>query len=91
MADGSMVRAALNRIVRDTGNPNLPLKLQDAIRNRVAFLFVRGADGFVLKPLAEDGVIGVLVWAWRVHSVALWAHWQVLGLVFWQTACFKEA
>lgn len=62
MADGSMVRAALNRIVRDTGNPNLPLKLQDAIRNRMAFLFVRGDDGFVLKPQAEDGVIGVLVW-----------------------------
>lgn len=62
MADGSMVRAALNRIARDTGSPNLPLELQDAIRNRMAFLFVRGDDGFVLKPQAEDGVIGVLVW-----------------------------
>lgn len=52
----------INRIASDTGNPRLPAELQDAIRNRVAFLFVRGDDGFVLKPLAEDGVIGVLVW-----------------------------
>ena len=66
MADGTMVSAALKRITRDTGRPNLPLELQDAIRNRVAFLFVRGDDGFVLKPQAEDGVIGVLVWGgWR--------------------------
>jgi hypothetical protein len=52
----------INRIASDTGNPRLSAELQDAIRNRMAFLFVRGADGFVLKPLAEDGVIGVLVW-----------------------------
>lgn len=52
----------LHRIALDTGNPNLSTELQDAIRNRVAFLFVRGDDGFVLKPLAEEGVIGVLVW-----------------------------
>ena len=52
----------LNRISADIGHPNLSAELHDAIRNRVAFLFVRGADGFVLKPLAEDGVIGVLVW-----------------------------
>lgn len=62
MADGTMVRAALKRITRDTGSPNLPLELQDAIRDRVAFLFVRDDDGFVLKPQSEDGVIGVLVW-----------------------------
>jgi hypothetical protein len=45
----------INRIASDTGNPRLSAELQDAIRNRMAFLFVRGADGFVLKPLAEDG------------------------------------
>jgi len=28
----------------------------------VAFLFVRDADGFVLKPVAEEGDCGVLVW-----------------------------
>ncbi len=52
----------LNRIAADTGHPNLSAELHDAIRNRVAFLFVRGDDGFVLKPQAEDGVTGVLVW-----------------------------
>ena len=51
----------INRIASDTGNW-LSAELQDAIRNRVAFLLMRGDDGFVLKPLAEDGVIGVLVW-----------------------------
>lgn len=52
----------LERIARDTGNPELSAELQDAIRNGVAFLFVRGDDGFVLKPIAENGVTGVLVW-----------------------------
>ena len=58
----SMVRNPITRISTDTGNPGLSVELQDAIRNRMAFLFVRGDDGFVLKPQAEDGVIGVLVW-----------------------------
>jgi hypothetical protein len=58
----SMVLSSINRIVTDTGNPGLPAELQDAIRNRVAFLFVRGADGFVLKPIVELGITGVLVW-----------------------------
>lgn len=52
----------INRIVSDTGNPRLSAELQDAIRNRVAFLFVRGDDGFVLKPISEQGATGVLVW-----------------------------
>lgn len=58
----SMDRNPITRISTDTGNPGLSVELRDAIRNRVAFLFVRGDDGFVLKPQAEDGVIGVLVW-----------------------------
>ncbi|MNO69838.1 hypothetical protein D3C76_607010 [compost metagenome] len=58
----SMQRNPITRSSTDTGNPGLSVELQDAIRNRVAFLFVRGDDGFVLKPQAEDGVIGVLVW-----------------------------
>lgn len=53
----------LTRIARDTGNPQFAAELQDAIRQGVAFLFVRGEDGFVLKPQVEDGVVGVLVWA----------------------------
>ena len=36
----------INRIASDTGNPRLSAELQDAIRNRMAFLFVRGDDGF---------------------------------------------
>lgn len=53
---------AILRISADTGNPKLPAELQDAIRNRVAFLFVRGGDGFVLRPVIEGGVGGVIVW-----------------------------
>ncbi|WEA32229.1 MULTISPECIES: hypothetical protein [Aeromonas] len=53
---------AINRIASDTGNPRLSAELQDAIRNRVAFLFVRGDDGFVLKPVCEWGATGVMVW-----------------------------
>lgn len=53
---------ALERIARDSGNPELSAELQDAIRNGVAFLFVRGGDGFVLRPVSERGVTGVMVW-----------------------------
>lgn len=58
----SMVRNPITRISTDTGNPGLSVELQDAIRNRMAFLFVRGADGFVLRPVVEQGVTGVLIW-----------------------------
>ncbi|WP_017411432.1 hypothetical protein [Aeromonas salmonicida] len=58
----SAASIAIVRIASDAGNPNLPSELQDAIRNRVAFLFVRGDDGFVLKPACERGTTGVLVW-----------------------------
>lgn len=52
----------IHRIVSDTGNSRLSAELQDAIHNRVAFLFVRGSDGFVLKPVVEQEITGVLVW-----------------------------
>ncbi|WP_421233855.1 hypothetical protein [Aeromonas jandaei] len=58
----SSASVAIARIASDVGNPNLLSELQDAIRNRVAFLFVRGGDGFILKPMVEDGTTGVLVW-----------------------------
>lgn len=58
-----MARNPITRIATDTGDPCLSAELQDAIRNRVAFLFVRNADGFVLKPVVEAGGCGVLVWA----------------------------
>ncbi|MBW3845008.1 hypothetical protein [Aeromonas hydrophila] len=50
------------QIAHDIRNGHLCSELRDAIRNRVAFLFVRDADGFVLKPVAEAGGCGVLVW-----------------------------
>lgn len=63
MADGTVLMLSpISRISRDASNPALPTELQDAIRDRVAFLFVRGADGFVLKPVVEQGITGVLVW-----------------------------
>lgn len=52
----------LHQIGFAADDPNLPSKIANACRQKQAFLFVRGDDGFVLKPLAEDGVIGVLVW-----------------------------
>lgn len=57
------MHSKLQRIAADSGDPKFIESLRDAIRNGVAFLFVRGDDGFVLKPVAEDGVIGVIVWA----------------------------
>ena len=57
-----MISHKLQRIARDVGDPQLPANVHSAIRNRVAFLFVRGYDGFVLKPMSENGVTGVLVW-----------------------------
>ena len=63
MADGPVLMLSpISRISRDTCNPALPAELQDAIRKGMAFLFVRGADGFVLKPVVEQGITGVLVW-----------------------------
>lgn len=56
------MKASIDRIASDTRNPNISAELQSAIRHRVAFLFVRGADGFVLKPVMEAGGCGVLVW-----------------------------
>lgn len=52
----------LVRIARDNGDPSLLYTLHHAIRTRVAFLFVRDSDGFVLKPVTEAGIRGVVVW-----------------------------
>ncbi|PTT56595.1 hypothetical protein [Aeromonas sp. HMWF015] len=61
----------LARIARDVGNPNLIRDLHNAIQTRVAFLFVRGSDGFVLKPVSEAGITGVVVWiGWGERGAA---------------------
>lgn len=57
------MHSKLQRIAADSGDLTLIEKIRDAIRNGVAFLFVRDDDGFVLKPVAEDGVTGVIIWA----------------------------
>ena len=53
----------LYQIAQQCGDPNLPREIYEACRNKQAFLFVREGAGFVLKPLCEDGVTGVLIWA----------------------------
>lgn len=51
----------LDRLKAD--NPGLMPEIHDACLNKQAFLFVRPEGGWVLKPLAENGTVGVLVWA----------------------------
>ena len=53
----------LQQIARQCGDPNLPREIYEACLNKQAFLFVRDQAGFVLKPLCEDGITGVLIWA----------------------------
>ena len=53
----------LQKIAIQCGEPDLPERIHDACLNQQAFLFVRGDDGFVLKPVVVDGVVEVLVWA----------------------------
>jgi len=53
----------IDKIAAQCGEPDLPQRIRDACHNKQAFLFLRGAAGFVLKPMVEGGVVGVLVWA----------------------------
>ena len=53
----------IRQIAEQCGDPNLPQEIYEACRNKQAFLFVRDRAGFVLKPLYEDGICGVLIWA----------------------------
>ena len=53
----------IRKIAEQCGDPNLPQEIYEACRNKQAFLFVRDRAGFVLKPLYEDGICGVLIWA----------------------------
>ena len=45
------------------GEPALPQQIYEACLKKQAFLFVRDRDGWVLKPITDDGIPGVLVWA----------------------------
>ena len=53
----------IRQIAEQCGDPNLPQEIYEACHNKQAFLFVRDRAGFVLKPLIEDGICGVLIWA----------------------------
>ena len=52
----------LHQIGLAAGDPALPSNIANACSKQQAFLFVRGVDGFVLKPVTEQGITGVLVW-----------------------------
>ena len=59
----------LQKIAIQCGEPDLPERIHDACINQQAFLFVRGGDGFVLKPVVVNGEVEVLVWAgWGSHG-----------------------
>lgn len=45
------------------GEPALPQQIYEACLKKQAFLFVRDRAWFVLKPISDCGVNGVLVWA----------------------------
>ncbi|GAA4493443.1 hypothetical protein [Pseudaeromonas paramecii] len=53
----------IDKIAAQCGEPDLLQRISDACHNKQAFLFLRGTAGCVLRPLVEDGVVGVLVWA----------------------------
>lgn len=53
----------LNSISIKCGEPNLPQQIYEACLKKQAFLFVRDRAWFVLKPISDCGVTGVLVWA----------------------------
>lgn len=53
----------LHQIGFAADDPEFSSKIANACRQKQAFLFVRGVDGFVLRPVVEQGVIGVMVWA----------------------------
>lgn len=62
----------IKKITRQCGEPNLPQQIYEACLKKQAFLFVRDRVGWVLKPIADDGVPGVLVWvAWSERTNGL--------------------
>lgn len=52
----------LQRVMRDTGNPDLLNEIRDACRKRQAFCFGAPDGQLVLKPMVKEGVPYVLVW-----------------------------
>ncbi|EJQ8147554.1 hypothetical protein N8J30_004258 [Salmonella enterica subsp. enterica serovar Newport] len=52
----------MQRVMADTGNPNLLSEIQDACRKKQAFCFGAPDGQLVLKPMVRDDVPYVLVW-----------------------------
>lgn len=52
----------MQRVMADTGNPNLLNEIQDACRKKQAFCFGAPDAQIVLKPMVKDGIPYVLVW-----------------------------
>ncbi|EDR5175886.1 hypothetical protein CEH78_001788 [Salmonella enterica] len=52
----------MQRVMADTGNPNLLNEIQDACRKKQAFCFGAPDVQLVLKPMVKDGIPYVLVW-----------------------------
>lgn len=64
---------SLERLKVDS--PGLMTEIQDACLNKQAFLFVRGGAGWVLKPVIDTGIVGVLVWAaWSAGTNGIAQH-----------------
>lgn len=53
----------IRKIAEQCGEPNLQQQIYEACLKKQAFLFVRDRAWFVLKPISDCGVNGVLVWA----------------------------
>lgn len=53
---------ALRRMMTETLEPDLPTQVCNALQQRRACLFVRGDDGFVLRPVLDGQVLGVVIW-----------------------------
>ncbi|HEC8684645.1 TPA: hypothetical protein R4C62_004066 [Salmonella enterica subsp. enterica serovar Oranienburg] len=52
----------MQRVMVDTGNPELLSEIQDACSKKQAFCFGAPDGQLVLKPMVKDGVPYVLVW-----------------------------
>lgn len=64
----------LDRLKAD--HPGLFNRIRNACQNEQAFLFVKPDAGWVLKPLVENGVVGVFIWAaWSERRDGL-THYQ---------------
>lgn len=53
----------MNETAINCGEPHLPQQIYEACLKKQAFLFVRDRAWFVLKPISDCEIPGVLVWS----------------------------